>query len=117
MARNNIKLLTDIQLKILNEKYIFELDGDEILVKFHHYGRVTRHDANKPFHINAKKIRKVCFNVQAIEIWKSMQSDKKVPTLLSVQQAVNKLTITFQPVNVDTVRKLLFESDIKLKNI
>ena len=116
MTRNNIKLLTDSQYNQLNDKYIFELTEDSILVRLTTHGRVTEHALDKPFHINAKGIRKVCFSMDAIEIWKKMYNNG-FPTLLAVQQAVNKLTITFQKVNEENVCKILSGQDIKIKRI
>lgn len=116
MARNNIKLLKPKELELLNEKFIFELEEDAIVVKLRNYGRVTRHPIDKPFHINAKGIRKVCFSMEAINIWKALYN-KGLPTLFSVQQAVNYLTIAFQKVDENAVKKILSGQQIKVKKI
>lgn len=116
MTRNNVRLLTPTEFMQLNSKYIFELDKDSIVVRTKNYNRLTKHPVNEPFHINAKGIRKVCFNMNAIDIWKNLYKDGK-PTLIEVQQAVNKLTITFQKTTEENVKKILAGHDIKIKKI
>lgn len=116
MAKNNIKLLSKTQFERINSKYTFTIEDDKIIVGLTTCARKTAHDIDKPFHINAKKIRKVCFSIEAINIWRELYHDG-LPTLLQVQQAVNKLTITFQKVNTENVRKILSGQDIRIKRI
>lgn len=117
MKRNNIRLLTDKELNILNYKYTFEIEDDNILVKLNHIDRITYHDINKPFSINVKNLRKITFNLEAIEIWKNLYNDKLRPNLIEIQQAVNKLIITYQQVNIENVKGLLNGQTIKIKKI
>lgn len=117
MARNNVKLLTDNQLAHFNKRYHFTIDGNDIVVKIDDYERVTRHPIDKAFSINAKKIRKICFSKQAIDLWIELQKMKKTWTLVDVQQAVNKLYIMYQPINVDSVRDALSKPTQKIRKV
>lgn len=116
MTRNNIKLLTPAQLDKLNEKYVFEVDGNDIIVKLRHYNRVTKHPKDKAFHINSK-IRKVCFSLDAIELWLSIRDSHKNYTLFDVQQAVNTAYITYRPINVTNVLSILKNPTFKIQNL
>lgn len=116
MRRNNIRLLTDSEYERLTSKFIFGIKDDKISVMTTSNSRVTLHDIGKPFHINAKKIRKICFSLDAIEIWKTLYKDG-YPHLIDVQQAVNKLIITYQEVTEENVKKMLAKKTLKIKNI
>lgn len=103
MARNNIKILTDEQLTILTNKYRFALDEQtsKILVRTAGYSKVTCHLSTEPFSINAKSLkRKVCFSLNAIEIWKNL---KNRYSLFQIQDSVNRLTLMYQNINEETV--------------
>lgn len=116
MARNNIKLLTNSQRVALNDKYIFEHKDNMILVKLHDYGRITAHPDDKPFSINSS-IRKITFSIDAINIWKELYKDPKTrESLVNVQHAVNELYVTYQPVDISSVKKFMKDS-IKVKKI
>lgn len=117
MKRNNVRLLTDKELDILNYKYTFEIEDNNILVKLNHIDRITYHDIDKPFSINVKNLRKITFSLDAIEIWKSLYNDEPRPNLFEIQQAVNKLIITYQQVNIENVKALLNGQSIKIKKI
>lgn len=114
--RNHIKLLDEEKLNILKNKYLFDIEGNYILVKFNDLKRVTKHPITRPFHINAKGIRKVCFSMTAINIWKELFKENLI-SLFEVQQAVNKLIITYQKVTKENVVKILSGEDIKIKRI
>lgn len=116
MARNNIKLLTERQRLALKEKYYFEYEPGYVVVKLHDYGRSTKHPDDRPFHINST-IRKLIFSVDAINIWKQLYDDEKTRTsLIDIQHAVNSLSVMYQPVNLDTVKKFMKDS-VKIKKI
>ena len=117
MSRNNVKLLTEQQYDALIEKYIFSIDENDIVVRTSSYNRETRHPIDQAFHINAKHIRKICFNLEAINIWRSLLSKGFPANLIAVQQAVNMLTITYQKINEDNVRKILSGQNVKIKRI
>lgn len=115
MARNNVKLLTAVQLEKLNQKYIFDADDDNIIVKIANYDRVTKHPKNEVFHINSK-IRKVCFSMEAINIWLAIRNEYAY-SLFDVQQAANILYVTYCPINTDSVLKLLKNPTQKIKRL
>lgn len=116
MPRNNIKLLTDRQRIALKEKYYFEYEDGNVVVKLHGYGRSTKHPDDKPFHINSK-IRKLVFSVDGINIWKELYVDERTRvSLIDVQHAVNSLYVMYQPVTVESVKKFMKDC-IKVKKI
>ena len=116
--RNNIKLMTVTELKELANKYIFILDDSEehILVRTKNYSRVTSHDIDKSFRINVVGKRVIVFSLDAIKIWKELYKEYKY-SLLYVQNAVNKLYITFQEINKENVQKILSGKDIKITEL
>lgn len=116
MTRNNIKLLTPAQLDKLNEKYVFEVDENDIVVRLRHYNRVTKHPKDKAFHINSK-IRKVSFSLDAIEIWLSIRETHKNYSLFDVQQAVNTAYITYRPIEVTNVLNILKNPTFKIQKV
>ena len=91
MSRNNVKLLTSDELAHFNKRYKFTKKDDNIIVTIDDYNRTTVHPIDKAFSINAKKIRKLCFTEQAIDLWVRLTEMKlkRIPTLVDVQQAVN----------------------------
>lgn len=116
MARNNVKLLNEKQLDELNSHYYFEPDGDDILVKIYHYGRITRHPMSENFSINAK-IRKLVFTTEAMNIWREIYDDEKTrKSLIDIQNAVNSLYVMYQPITKDSVMKVLRDS-AKIKRV
>lgn len=106
MSRNNVKLLTPEQLRLLKEKYIFNYDGENVVVQLSDYNRITKHDAKQKFHINSK-IRKIIFIPEVIEYW--IELGVKNYSLLDVQQAANKLYVMYQPLTLDNLKKVLHE--------
>lgn len=116
MTRNNIKLLTPAQLDKLNEKYIFDVDDENIIVRLRNYNRITKHPKNKTFHINSK-IRKVCFSLDAINIWLSIRESYKNYSLFDVQQAVNTAYITYRPIDIQNVLTLLKNPTFKIQTL
>lgn len=115
MAGNNIKLLTDRQLVALDEKYSFDIDGEDIIVKVKDYNRETRHPIDKSFSINSK-IRKITLSSDAILIWS--QFYKSGPySLFEVQNAINKLYLTYQDITITNVKKILSGTATKITNL
>lgn len=119
MPRNNIKVLTVDQLANLNERYKFKIEDGKIVVYFDAYNRSTSHDIDKPFFINAKKIRrKMNFTVEAINMWRSFVAKEYSWTLIDVQNAVNALNITYQPISENSVELLLKKTrNLRIKKI
>ena len=116
MKRNNTKLLTEEQKRFINDKYMFKFEEDKIVVISGIRCRHTYHDSNKPFILNVKGIRVIHFTMDAIQIWKDLYKDYPF-TLIDVQQAANKLILTYQKVTKEAVLKILKGNDVKIKNI
>ena len=118
MTRNNIKLLTAKELRDLSERYVFEMDSDKknILVKTRNGMKITYHKIDQPFRINIIGERVVVFSMDAIEIWKELYEEYKY-SLFYVQNAVNKLIVTFQKVDTERVKEILTGKDIKIKEL
>lgn len=118
MPANNSKVMSSKILRQLNEKYIVKYDDveDKIVVTLSTCKRITVHDSNKPFHINAKKIRKVCFNMTVIDIWKELTKEKKYAlyTIFDVQNAATLLKVLYQPI---TKQKILEQLKHKFEGI
>lgn len=92
MAKNT-RALTDDELKYINDNYLFELKDDLILVSFKGYNRKTVHSVHEPFSINAKP-RLVKITQKAIDLWVNKYLKKY--SLIEVQAAINRLTVTYQ---------------------
>lgn len=119
MARNNIKVLTVDQLRRFNQKYVFDVDDDDIIVTINGYDRITRHPKNESFEINSQTTvkRKVRFTLEAINFWLELRETPLKPSLFDVQQAVNILTISYQKVDKENVIRLLKKPDVKIQRI
>lgn len=113
MKRNNVRLMTDNELQLLKHRYSFSFDENYIYVDTTLRSRRTLHPVDSPFAINVKKVRKICFSLDAIQIWKSLYEEKV--NLLDVQQAVNKLVITFQDITLENVKEILNGKSLKIK--
>lgn len=122
MPANNSKIINSELLQKLNMKYriMYDKEKDIILVTLSTCKRITVHDANKPFHINAKKYgRKICFNMTVIDIWKDIIQNKKTShiTLFDVQNAATMLKVMYQPITKDKIVNLLKNKFTGIKKI
>lgn len=115
MKRNNTKLLTPRQLDELINKYdfVYDSNADSVLVECKNYQRITAHPANEKFFINSK-IRKVTFTTDALDLWKKYFLNHN---LFEVQNVVNSLYLTYQPITRASVEKGLNDSIFKIKTI
>ena len=114
MKRNNTKLLTPKQLEDLVNKFGFtyDSDADTIFVECKNYQKITAHSAKEKFSINSK-IRKVTFTLDSIDLWKRYFVDYN---LFEIQNVVNSLYLTYQPITRPNVEKALKDSIFKIKN-
>lgn len=122
MPANNSKIISPQLLQKLNLKYnvSYDKDNDRIIVALSTCKRVTIHDANKPFHINAKKYnRKICFNMTVIDIWKQITQNKSTAyySIFDVQNAATMLKVMYQPVTKDKILALLKQKFNGIKKI
>lgn len=106
---NNCRAFTPDELAFMNAKYEFWIDGDNVCVKCKNRARVTYHSKHEKFSINIKRVRKVTYNVLAIEMFERFQADdkRKKHTLTDIQNAFNILRITYQPIDDTQVLSLL----------
>lgn len=106
---NNCRALSDEELSFMNAKYEFWLEGNNVCVRCTNRARITYHPKNEKFSINVKHIRKITYNVAAIEMFERFQSDdaNKKHTLTDIQNALNILRITYQPIVDAQVLSLL----------
>lgn len=109
---NNARVLTNDEYKFYKDKYSFIVFDNKVAVKIKDYNRITLHDVNETFSINAKPYRKLSFRPESMKIWIELECKYN---LIDVQQAVSKLYITFQKVNKDNVISILNGNDIKIK--
>ena len=109
MARNNVKLLTEAQLNELNAWYIFKLSDDRknVIVTFSHYNRQTYHSVDSSFSINAKTVRRITFTKEAIGYWIELLDKRKKYTLLDVQDAINRMYVFYQKLNLKNLEYTL----------
>lgn len=115
MPDNNRKVISNYIMDRLNAIYNFSYDKqtDKIMVSLTTSSRVTVHDGNKPFSINAVRLdQKVTFHENEIKIWKELQSDPQFSkySLFDVHNAVNKLRIMYQESDTKTVKSMLQSS-------
>ena len=112
MAKN-LRALTDEELKYINEKYTFEVFKDEyIIVKCQ--TRKTLHAIGKSFALSTP-IRKVAISTTAIDMWLQLFVDKY--SLIDVQNAISTLTITYQPINRETVENQIIRKTTEIKKV
>lgn len=106
---NNCRALSKDELEFMNAKYEFWFDKDKVCVRCKGRARITYHDRHEKFSINVKRIRKITYNVMAIDIFYKFQSNDKYKkyTLTDIQNALNICRITYQPINEDQVLKIL----------
>lgn len=93
MPKHNIQVLTQDERTYLNNKYDFDVKDDVLIVKVKDYGRVTVHDMNCKFSLNAK-VRKITISPEAIQMWHKKFKGKY--SLIDVQDAINQLVVTYQ---------------------
>lgn len=110
MRAPNIKLLTDDERKALKMKYYFDLQYGYVVTKCIGFDRTTKHDADSKFSVYSP-IRKITFSPAAVGYWKKLGISKY--HLIDVQQAVNMLAVTYQDINLESV-KMLLDNNLKL---
>lgn len=106
---NNCRALSKDELSFMNAKYKFWIDGDNVCVRCTNRARTTYHPKNKKFNIYVKRVRKITYNVVAIEMFEHFQADdtRKKYSLTDIQNALNILRITYQPIDEERVLALL----------
>ena len=114
MSHNNLKALSKSEMKYLNGRYSFELEGSQVLVRINNYNRVTAHSVNERFSLNTK-VRKIDITPEAIRMWKNKFMHKY--TLLDVQNAINTLISTYQMPDIVDVESQLKRGTAEIETI
>lgn len=106
---NNCKALSENELAFMNEKYEIWLEGANVCVKCKNRARVTYHSRHEKFSINVKRIRKITYSVDAIDMFDRFLKDEKAKkfTLTDIQNALNVCRLTYQELNDANVLLIL----------
>lgn len=112
--KGNIKALTNDELKFILDKYSFSLTEYGVLVISN--GRKTLHDMDESFSLLLPlERRRIKITKSAIDLWSKKYIDKY--SLIEVQNAINTLAVTFQPVAEYTIDEQLQVTRSKLNNL
>lgn len=110
----NVKALTNDELKFVLSKYEFELLGDCVVVKSNH--RKTLHAKDESFSLLLPlERRRLKITKKAIDLWSTSFINEY--SLVEVQNAINVLLVTSQPVKETTVSQELKRSRSKMDNL
>lgn len=106
---NNCKALSNTELSFINDKYQFWIDNNDVCVKCKNRARITRHPKALKFAINVKHIRKITYSPIAIEMFENFQKDVSTNkfSLTDIQNALNICRITYQPMTVAQVQRII----------
>ncbi len=106
---NNCRALSENELAFMNEKYKFWLEGENVCVKCKNRARVTYHPRHEKFSINVKRVRKITYSVDAIDMFDRFLKDEKTKnfTLTDIQNALNICRLTYQELNDTNVLLIL----------
>lgn len=112
MPDNNRKVLSDFEIEKLEAAYFFTFDAEAnmIYTNLTSCKKITAHDADKSFHINARKLKhKIVFSLDAIKLWIDFQQTEKFKkySLFKVNNTVNMLKSMYQPITRENVVELL----------
>lgn len=107
----NIKALTYEELCYMKEEYSFSLFTDEFGNKYvcvnckSYPKRNTLHPITESFHINTP-VRKVVITRECMNFWIDIYKEQGY-SLIEVQDAINKLKLTYQNVGSEDITKRL----------
>lgn len=112
--KGNIKALTNDELKFIMDRYDFQSTEFGVLVVTN--GRRTLHDFDKSFSLLLPlERRRIKITKKAMDLWNEKYLDKY--SLIEVQNAINTLAVTFQPVADYTIDEQLKVTRSKLNNL
>lgn len=112
MANNNIRVMSEDELMFLKNKYSFEIKDDLILVASRNFNRITPHDIDESFTVNAQ-IRKVKIDASSVKLWAERFKEKY--SLFEVQNVINILTVLHQKIDLPSIEKLLKNSNVSVR--
>ena len=109
--KNHVKWYDDDQLRILNSYYTISFEDEKILVSGKRRpNRVTYHDIYKKFKLNFFELNKLMtISPESIDMWLQLGTD--MYSLISVQNAMNYLYITYQEITKEKILKILNEGE------
>lgn len=111
----NVKILTNEEIKFLNDLYDFEIKSDLILVKSKKIQRTVVHKKKEKFSLNTK-LSKITISPLAIQTWEYDFKNEGY-NLFEVQNAINKLYTLYQEPSKKDILKLLKRRTEKIKKI
>lgn len=114
MAKNT-KALNDIELHYIKTNYNFTLEGNYVYVSYNNYKRMVVHPISHNF-VLSTKVRKITITVDAMKTWINKYKDKY--SLIEVQNAINILVVTYQPItheNLELQLKRFQERELELE--
>lgn len=112
--KNHVKWYDDDILEKLESYYTitFDSDSERILVSGKRRpNRITYHSIKENFKINFFKLNKLMtISKEAIDMW--LQIGVEDYTLISVQNAMNYLYITYQDITKEKILKILNKGEV-----
>ena len=99
MAKNT-KALNDLELHYIKTNYLFDADEKYIYVSYKNSSKVVVHPISHNF-ILSTKVRKITILVEAINLW--INKYKNNYSLIEVQNALNTLAVTYQPITNENI--------------
>lgn len=115
MPRRNIHCLAKDERQYFNEKYDFSIvknddDTEDVVVKIIDYNRMNRHSIDTKFSL-LTCIRRLTITVEAMHMWRDHFYGKtKEFTLIDIQDAMNRLTVSYQELTYENVLDVLKSS-------
>ena len=105
--KNHIKWYDDDQLEKLNNYYTISFKDGKILISGKRRpNRITYHNIDKKFYISFFELNKLMtISVETINMWLQIGPDDY--SLISVQNAMNYLHITYQDITKEKILKIL----------
>lgn len=117
MPANNIHVLKDEEVEMLNGLFSYEVKDDHLLQTPVSFKRTTAYSINSSFSVRYKylnKNRKVKIQAYTIKVWLENFKDKY--TLFDVQNAINKLLVTYQKPDIKDISRYLSNPEsLKIK--
>jgi len=118
MPKSNIHILAKDELEYFNGKYEFSIKDDAIVVKIKDYDRATVHPLNQKFSLKTI-IRKLTISVEALNLWsnnfykkvKDYKTGQDLYSLIDIQNAINKLIVSYQDITFESVLDVLKHSN------
>lgn len=121
MPKSNVHILSADDHKYFNDKYMFIINGDSVLVQIKDYNRTTAHPLDKSFALKTL-VRKLTISKEALSIWSTnfyrnqkyqTITKEDMYTLIDIQNAINMLIVAYQAITFENVLDVLRHSKLK----